>query len=400
MPAITFDEQPFDRQHFLDLLDHLLAEYLLPWKLNPNAGYEMIEAFAAVGERVSTAINHAEKGMYTLFAEGGALGIAQVAFSRPTFAAGAFTLKAESLVKTSVGGRRYRLLNDIAFGATDLGPISASVVAIAFGYEWNTVGKLTRSSGEVIEGEIDTIDTLVTDPPFADSTLSVEQLAGTAWVGRAACLDAVGDERGISRQPGEDDDSYRLRLRQLPDTVSPGAVIRLCNHILGPLGLPFEHIETWQIDYQTCYDAPSPNPGTPSYDGGVPPANPAYHDNTCVYDDPRDPSPFRNRYLDELEDRGAFIVVVRRDLTVYDVGMAYDDPGMNPSNFHPPGGPRVGLGWRGTPVYDAPAGNPNVFAACYDGWDLMRDARYSSLYMSLQQIRAIGVAAIMDCIRP
>lgn len=54
--------------------------------------------------------------------------------------------------------------------------------------------------------------------------------------GRDASLDLLGQERGKFRGPEEQDDSYRLRVAQPLDTVSPGAVVRAANRALAQYG--------------------------------------------------------------------------------------------------------------------------------------------------------------------
>lgn len=49
--------------------------------------------------------------------------------------------------------------------------------------------------------------------------------------GDVAMLDAIGAERKINRAPGEDDESYRKRVAQIADTVSPNAIRRIGNRI-------------------------------------------------------------------------------------------------------------------------------------------------------------------------
>lgn len=55
--------------------------------------------------------------------------------------------------------------------------------------------------------------------------------------GRSAFLDELGGERGVNRSPGEDDDSYRPRVSQVADVVTPNAVRRALNRALA--GLPW-----------------------------------------------------------------------------------------------------------------------------------------------------------------
>lgn len=66
--------------------------------------------------------------------------------------------------------------------------------------------------------------------------------------GRSASLDAIGADRNRGRQPSESDESYRARLGSIGDTISPNALIRTLDCILGPCGIPFEFIETRDIE--------------------------------------------------------------------------------------------------------------------------------------------------------
>lgn len=53
--------------------------------------------------------------------------------------------------------------------------------------------------------------------------------------GRSAMLDELGFERGIKRVSGEDDESYRARVREVADVVSPNAIRRALNRTLGSI---------------------------------------------------------------------------------------------------------------------------------------------------------------------
>ncbi len=358
---------------------------------NPNSGYEIFQAAAAVGARVSQAIERFECGSFVIFAPAGALAGGTVLFRRPTHAAGAVTIRAGTVVSTSKGNRDFVLQQDVVFGSLDLGPLTGTIQAIAPGYEWNVTGERLTASGVVLPGEIDTIKALVTLPAYGDITFTVEQMNDTDG-GTAPMLEGLGDDRGIVRLPGEPEDSYRVRVRSLPDTVSPDAIIRQTHLILDPYGIEFDHIETWSITYQTCWDAPSPNIGTPTYQA-TPPANPDFDANLFVYDDPRSEYPLRNVWLDEQEYRGAFIIVLKRK-TLHDLGLAYDDPGMVPSDFRDP---VTGYG-RGTPAYDisASADPTLIFPCAYDGFDITYNSLALSLFNQLQEIKAMGVAAIVE----
>lgn len=87
--------------------------------------------------------------------------------------------------------------------------------------------------------------------------------------GRDAWLDELGAERRINRRLAESDDSYRSRICELPDTISPGAILRICRRILDPIGVRFALKET--RDPATwpgfIFDVDPFDVGTP-FDGG------------------------------------------------------------------------------------------------------------------------------------
>lgn len=390
--AVECDAVMYDKQHFLDLFDRLYPfDYLAPMKASRNAGYEAFQAWAALGERISLAAERLECGNIIMSAPGPSRATGTVEFYRTEATSGAFTVLKGTVVATSRGDRRFRTTSDVSFGSLSLGPVTANVEAVDYGYEYNVPGQLiTPTSSITLEGEIDTVYAAVTSPGYIPE-LKVKQILPTTG-GVPAMLDALGADRGLTRGQGESDDAFRLRVRTLADTVSPGAIKRAAAAALNPYGLSWQFIETWDVAYQTAYDAPSPNSGTPTYQA-TPPTNPRYDSTLFVYDDPRPEYPFRNRYLDDVEARGAFIIAVR-NTTLYDVGLAYDDPGATPADFHNPTTGRS----RGTAAYDLTSSmNPNlVFPSVYDGFDTLKASIYSGLYNTLQEIKAGGVTAIIE----
>jgi hypothetical protein len=395
--ALACNAVVYDQQHFLDLCDRLLPyDYLAPMKLSENAGYEILQMFSALGARLSSAVGRLECSSFVVFATGGARTIIPVQFSRPTVAGGAVTIKAGTVVKASRHNRRFALLEDVYLSNVALS-VNGLVEAEATGWEFNVQGEVVTSSGITLTGEIDSVETYILDPVYGDASITVAQISFPTILGKSADLDGLGANREVARAAGESDDQLRVRVRSLPDVVSPDAIRRGVERRLAPAGIPFDIIEVWEHRYQECYDAPSPNIGTISYQP-VPPANPLYDQGVFVYDDPRDPAPFRNRYLDEVEYRGAFFVIVPQDFTILDVGFAYDDPGSGPSDFRDPSTGKQ----RGTPAYDGASTDPAalVYPACYDGWDFARAAIYAALWSDLQAIKPIGVAAIIETIRP
>lgn len=50
--------------------------------------------------------------------------------------------------------------------------------------------------------------------------------------GLAAMLDELGDERAVGRSPGEADDDYRVRVREIGEVVTPNAIKRIVNRAI------------------------------------------------------------------------------------------------------------------------------------------------------------------------
>lgn len=362
----------------LALFERILpASYLDPIK-RIGPGYELLQAWAKLWERVSAAIKFNEDGLFILSAGGPSLSSVTVQFSRSTAAAGAVTIKAGTIVTTSIGDRQFVLSQDVVFGALDVGPLTGPAVAVFAGAAWNVPGQRVTARGETLAGEIDTIVLPLLDPPHGDTSFVVAQILD-ATGGTCAFLDQLGVDRGLPRNAGEGNDQYRYRVRLLPDTISPGAIARTAQRLLGALGIPFTIIETWQVDYQTCWDGP-------------PDAVGLYNPNLLAYDDPRPSPPFRGRWLDESDHRGAFIVVVPILDTFEDVGMAYDDTAMNPAAHASVHGRRAHTAYDVPSVVDASL----ILAGGYDGFDLPKQAVYKGLIDTFQQIKAGGVDASVE----
>lgn len=78
---------------------------------------------------------------------------------------------------------------------------------------------------------------------FEDVGLRIVSIDSDATGGRHGWLDAIGLERLLPRRVGETDDSYRARIVELPDVVSPAAILRLLQRVLVPAGIPYDHRE-------------------------------------------------------------------------------------------------------------------------------------------------------------
>jgi len=93
--------------------------------------------------------------------------------------------------------------------------------------------------GAALSNGTDNIQIVGLDALGIEIEISVDLSGGLhAW------LDQIGGERLIARNPSEADADYFERVRALPDTISPNAVLRAVGRILRPKSIPFEVIET------------------------------------------------------------------------------------------------------------------------------------------------------------
>lgn len=392
---------PSTQQDFLDLMARLLPDnYLAPLKGGSGPGYELLQAMAKVSARGSLAVANLDLQTFIGTAGEGSLATAMVVFSRPDATTGALTIKAGTVVTCSVSGRDFLLLADVALGVGVINTAPQLVIAFAQSYEFgNCKGPIITAAGEVIPGDIDTIKNLITSPDYADPRITAAQVADAVG-GQSDDLDQLGTDLGIARQPGEVAAAYRPRLRQLVDTVSPGAIRRTLAQLFqrfaaAGYGTTY-FIETWRTDYCTAYDVPN-LAGLPP---GSPLADPAlnscfFYDDTRKRGDPNVPnsSGFFGRYLDDSDFRGAFVIVLPNLPVIKDQGMFYDDPSPNPSGapFDSAAVYTSVLGRRGTSAYDAPGLIGPSIQGFYDGQDLPKNAVYTGLVSVLDAIKAAGV---------
>jgi hypothetical protein len=370
------------QDELLDLMRNLLDENYLDPIETLGPGFELLQAYAKMFERASLAVARLECGAFFTTAAGGSRSTGIVRFFRQNAGAGAVTVLAGTIVRASSTGQQYRVVDGTVMGGAALF-VDVTVEAIADGWEWDVPGTTTSAAGEVLKGPVDTIELPLYEPPFGDNTIRVEQVLGANPItgGAAAMLDALGDNRGIDRNKGEADPDYAGRLRTLPDVISPDAIVRQLTRFWLPLDEPFDFIETFDINYQTCWDGPStPFPGSD------------YDPTLWAYDDPRDPDPFRGRWLDEQDHRGAFVVVVNDLTAVEDVGMAYDDTALTVADHATKHGRRA----HGAHDVDPAGLNIDVLQGGYDGFDPEKDAIFKRLIALVNEIKLGGVAAFIE----
>ena len=438
----------------LAIVQRLLPPSFLDPIKNVGPGYELYQGAAAAMARVSQAVAVLDRAAFIGTATSGSLATALVTFSRPgtsfsgsisgtaltvtdvfrgslaigqtlagtgvtggttivsgsgtswvvsasqtvgpiTFlaTAGALTINPGTVVTTSATNRDFILLFPVSFSASQLvaAPVLCQAVAESFEFN-NCLGPIVTAAGELVPGSIDTIKALLTTPDYADPTIVVAQYEDASG-GAMADLDQIGNDQDMPRQPGESDAQYRVRLRMLPDTVSPGAIDRYVAAFFQQFAQAGEQytvvyvIETWQLDYQTAWDVPNASllpAGSPFVDLGL---------NTCFfYDDTRgpsgtnipNPSGYFGRWLSINDYRGAFIVVAPLLPAISDTGMFYDDPSPSP----------IGTGQQIAPLFETPSGmSARVFTTCRP---ISADLRLRRRASMTEQISA-ATACTQDC---
>ena len=224
---------PLVQADFLAMFDRILPQsYLAPMKAGGD-GYEYFQALGKLGERLSAAVVNLERGAWILSATEAARATVGVSFHRDGPAAIDVDLLGGTLVQDIASGRRFILTQKTTIPAGDVSTGTLQASATAPGYEYNARGPAVAANGDAIEGDISDVLRLVEDPPFGDPSLRVQQdTAGTG--GTPGALEQLGSDRGLVRLSGETADQYRVRLRQLPDTISPGAVARAVAAYLAP----------------------------------------------------------------------------------------------------------------------------------------------------------------------
>lgn len=358
----------------LAAVDRVLDEgYLAPIKAYGD-GYELLQGFAKIGERCSLAVRRFEVDGFIMSSSGAAHASVTLKFYRAIATAGAGSVLAGTIVRASVGGQLFRTIADAVFGGAAL-EAEVAAVSVGYGYGYNVKGPYTDPDGVVWPGAIDTIDLPLEDPPFFDDTIQVTNTTD-ATGGRPGTLDALGGERNLLRQDGEPDPDYQIRIRTLPDTVSPNAILRQLKNFMRPFGIAWRAVETWQHEYQECYDAPD-EPPTPYQN---------YDANLFCFDDPRPKSPIQNRWLGDNDYLGAFIVEVEMPPAIEEYSFAFDDPADTEADVTTPVGIRAFSAYDVTDSLEPPALPP-----CFDGVDFGAETFFVNLYDLLDEIKAGGI---------
>lgn len=172
--------------------------------------------------------------------------------------------------------------------------------------------------------------------------------------GRPPWLDELGNERGLPRSPGEDDEKYRQRIAKLADTISPNAIKRAANRVLSTIGSSVCFREVGDVNGLfpgLFYDVVSPDPRF------------AYAYDLDFTIRPQD----RFKLAMSIEESRAFFLIGVPPLNLGEFGIPYDAV-STPINF-----------------YDA-----TPFLAFYDGFPVTAAIIYRNVWQAVDKIRAAG----------
>jgi hypothetical protein len=369
---------PFTQDDFLRLFRRIFPQnYIQPLELGHRAGYELLQAFASLWERMSLAAERAICSSQYLSACDGMQASGEVSFTRLNLGPAVIIRAGTILEASQFGGTLFRTTRDVTLPLNSVGPVFAPVSAVNVGYDGNLPGEFALPDGRIVPGAIDTFAVPFQDPAVGDPSIIVGQPSATTG-GTPAALDQLGADRGIDRHRGEPANRYRARVRALPDTITPDAIRRVLTDVMQSLGpeLGYTFLETFEVSYQTCWDAPP----------AAIDANPDYDPTCFVFDDPRPVTPFRNRWLSESDVLSGFIAILPRLPAILDFGMGYDDTAMVPGSFV------TEVGRRAYTAYDITSSDAGVsLGGAWDGYDANLIALYVGIDELLTRIKAAGV---------
>jgi hypothetical protein len=198
-------------------------------------------------------------------------------------------IEAGSIVRAS---SVYRRFITTANGVLNLGDLSVTVPirSIEAAYQYNL--EETNLVDQPVK--------LLLDPPFGDPTIYISASSITTE-GVWGSINALGADRGYPRVQDEPTESYRRRIRDLPDTVSVGAIRRTVEQFWDSKypAYPATIIEGWEEDAQICLDFPT-------------------NLNGLALDDTRAEPPLHGRLLSRETVTNGFAVCIQRPSGITD----------------------------------------------------------------------------------
>lgn len=218
----------------------------------------------------------------------------------------------------------------------------------------------TQSGATVIFDSVDQGGDLAPETGTAGwRILSWEELGITATNlaspsgGRAAVLDEIGAEREVYRGTGEADESYRERVANFADLISPKAILRIANRILVPYGYEAHLREVGYPGFRGFF-----------YDGDPTSTDPAI---AFAYDLDFAIRPAQRFMLGlSYDEFRAFFLLCVPKLGLGEFGFAYDEGGFN--------------------AYDA-----TPYLAFLDGFPATAATIYRTLWQAVYGAKAGGV---------
>lgn len=371
---------PPDQKYFLDLLDRDLPTAYVEG-LKSGGGYELLRGEAAVGARAALALARWDAGTLAGYASIGQKARGWVYLYRATAKAGAGTVNKGTLVGTS-DRRLFRTLSDVAFGATELGPLAVQIEAVIVGYDHNVDGEQPTAFGDAIPGQINTVWQLLQTPAFFDASIRVRNVGPTTG-GQDAQLEQLARERGISpRLQSESVGAFRMRIKATIRAVTPAGIEQSITAILRRWS-PFFNcavIDSWDPRYQGGYDAPIP-------------ASPNFDPTLFRYDAHDVPVLVQNRWLSyEGGNGGEFILVLPQLPCLQEQTFFLNDTASDVAQHATP---NTDGGVRSFSYLDLPDDLPGDVLPCgFEGGDSASGGTYAACIALANDLKPAGVSVV------
>lgn len=211
----------------------LPTDYLSSLLANPDdAG--LIDGIVAVLTGAGSAVERLEAALHILDAPVGSKASTTLRFTPTNNPVSTVVVKAGSLFGDVALRRLFVLTEDVTVGPGAT-PGDGTALSVGTSAEYNVDGEFTSARGETIPGTIVASARVVTDPPYG-CELDVRQMTD-ATGGDTPALETQAYEVGITRLDGEDEDTFRTRAWEQPDTVSPNAIMRVLHKQLAPVNV-------------------------------------------------------------------------------------------------------------------------------------------------------------------
>lgn len=341
------------KENLLSAMKSMMAEHWWgPMESAADAGFpsgwEMIEAFAEQWHRISQSVEDLARQGHISYAEGGTVASVTLTFSR--IANTALTIKAGTPAFTSWG--LFFILQEAVVWA---GGDATDKTVLAFAIRANDDYNVPEES--VVELRVPNAADL------GDVTITVKNVNAAAG-GAKPMLDMLVANRLLVREPGEDNETLRVRYRSFPDNITPGAMLRAIEAVFGPLELEAEYIDGY--DAGMFLDLCDPSLKGELYD--------AYCDAGVHADDPYK-GKFQRMLLSREDSRRSFFVIVPEVGAIGEYGIFAGASTKGPMD----------------PVNEALDVSANDVGGALDGRSLDRDAIYAAVWQALDARRAGGI---------